>query len=45
MQIKEINQLKDEIENIMEQVCAKNIEELKKETVNVGKEFILTSLD
>lgn len=37
--------IKDEIENIMEQVCAKNIEELKKETVNVGKEFILTSLD
>ena len=37
--------IKDEIENIMEQVCAKNIEELKKETVNVGKEFILDSLD
>ncbi|MDG2000427.1 MAG: alpha-hydroxy acid oxidase [Alphaproteobacteria bacterium] len=37
--------IKDEIENIMEQVCAKNIEELKKETVNVGKEFILASLD
>jgi L-lactate dehydrogenase (cytochrome) len=37
--------IKDEIENIMEQVCAKNIDELKKETVNVGKEFILNSLD
>ena len=37
--------IKDEIENIMEQVCSKNIEELKKETVNVGKDFILTSLD
>ena len=37
--------IKDEIENIMEQVCAKNIEELKRETVNVGKDFFLGSLE
>ena len=37
--------IKDEIENIMEQVCTKNIEELKRETVNVGKDFFLGSLE
>ena len=37
--------IKDEIENIMEQVCAKNIEELKRETVIVGKDFFLGSLE
>lgn len=37
--------IKDEIENIMEQVCAKNIKELKKETVNFSNDFFLSSLD
>ena len=37
--------IKHEIENIMEQVCAKNIKELKRETVNVGKDFFLGSLE
>jgi len=37
--------IKDEIENVMEQVCAKNIEELKKQTVTLGKDFFLNYLD
>ena len=37
--------IKDDIENIMVQVCAKNIEELKRETVNVCKDFFLGSLE
>jgi L-lactate dehydrogenase (cytochrome) len=36
--------IKDEIENIMEQVCSENVDALKKETVNVGKDFFLGSL-
>lgn len=37
--------IKDEIENIMEQVCAKNIKELKKETVNFSNDFFLGALE
>ena len=37
--------IKDEIENVMEQVCATNIEELKKQTVTLGKDFFLNYLD
>ena len=37
--------IKDEIENIMEQVCAKNIKELKNQKVSVGKDFSLNSID
>jgi len=37
--------IKDEIENIMEQVCAKNITELKNQKVSLGKDFFLNSLE
>lgn len=37
--------IKDEIENIMEQVCAQNIIELKNQKVSVGKDFFLNSLE
>ena len=37
--------IKDEVENVMEQVCATNIEELKKQTVTLGKDFFLNYLD
>lgn len=37
--------LKDEVENIMEQVCAANINELKNEKVSMGRDFFLNSLD
>ena len=37
--------IKDEIENIMEQVCAKNIKELKNQKVSVGKDFYLNSIE
>ena len=37
--------IKDEIENIMEQVCAKNIKELKNQKVSVGKDFSLNSIE
>ena len=37
--------IKDEIENIMEQVCAKNIKELKNQKVSTGKDFYLKSID
>jgi L-lactate dehydrogenase (cytochrome) len=31
--------LKDELSNIMEQICAKNIKELKNQKVMLGKDF------
>lgn len=37
--------IKDEIENIMEQVCAKNITELKNQKISLGKDFFLNSLE
>jgi L-lactate dehydrogenase (cytochrome) len=37
--------IKDEIENIMEQVCAKNIKELKNQKVSTSKDFTLKSID
>ena len=37
--------IKDEVENIMEQVCTSNIEELKKQSVSIGKDFFLNTLD
>ena len=37
--------IKDEIENVMEQVCTKNISEVKKQTVSLGKDFFLNYLD
>ena len=37
--------IKDEVENIMEQVCASNIQELKKQSVSIGKDFFLNSLE
>ncbi|MBT35968.1 MAG: hypothetical protein CMP15_06890 [Rickettsiales bacterium] len=36
--------IKDEIENIMEQVCAKNISEIKEQSVTLGKDFFLNYL-
>ena len=36
--------IKDEIENIMEQVCAKNINEIKEQSVTLGKDFFLNYL-
>ena len=36
--------IKDEIENIMEQVCAKDIQEIKKQSVTLGKDFFLNYL-
>ena len=37
--------IKDEIENVMEQVCASDIEEVKKQSVTLGKDFFLNYLD
>jgi isopentenyl diphosphate isomerase/L-lactate dehydrogenase-like FMN-dependent dehydrogenase len=37
--------IKDEIENIMEQVCASNIKELKNQSVSMGKDFFLNYLE
>ena len=37
--------IKDEIENIMEQVCAVNIKELKNQKVSTGKDFFLNYIE
>jgi L-lactate dehydrogenase (cytochrome) len=37
--------LKDELSNIMEQICAANIEELKNQKVMIGKDFYLTDFN
>ena len=37
--------IKDEIENVMEQVCTSNIQEVKKQSVTLGKDFFLKYLD
>ena len=37
--------IKDEIENIMEQVCAANIKELKNQKVSTGKDFFLNYIE
>ena len=37
--------IKDEIENIMEQVCAINIKELKNQKVSTGKDFFLNAIE
>ena len=37
--------LKDELSNIMEQICAKNIKELKNQKVNIGNDFKLSNFN
>jgi L-lactate dehydrogenase (cytochrome) len=37
--------LKDELSNIMEQICAKDIKELKNQKVLLGKDFQLTNFN
>tara|TARA_B110000027_G_scaffold79213_1_gene84255 strand:+ start:2492 stop:3634 length:1143 start_codon:yes stop_codon:yes gene_type:complete len=37
--------LKDELSNIMEQICAKNIKELKNQKVNIGNDFKLINFN
>ena len=37
--------LKDELSNIMEQICAKNIKELKNQKVNIANDFKLSNLN
>ena len=37
--------LKDELSNVMEQICAKNIKELKNQKVNIGNDFKLSNFN